>query len=122
MFLILSIGSNCGNREKAVEDAIIWLSEKLNGIKSSPVYETACACKSGRPYMNAVVVGTTNLSLKDFDFILKGYELSYGRDASCRERGDVPIDIDIVVADGTVLRSWDYRQRFFTLGLEFLEK
>ena len=123
----LSLGSNCGNRCALLSRAIEWLEGRLGAIETSDFYETpALADKEGRcthpTYMNAVVRG---VYYGDGPVALqteaKQYEEIMGRDAAARARGCVPIDIDVVISDGTVLRERDAGSRFFTIGLEQLD-
>lgn len=118
----LSVGSNCGDRSAFVAEALQWLkSSVLMQTECSEIYETPCALKTGKPYKNAVIRGFysgTGFQLED---LLKEKEHEMGRNTECRERGDVPIDIDIVIMDGEVVKSWDYRQKFFQIGYQYLE-
>ena len=66
--------------------------------------------------MNAVVSGKFEGTFDELDIILKNYEKEEGRDKQCRQRGEVPIDIDIVIAEETIIKEWDYRQKFFQIG------
>lgn len=112
--LVLSIGSNCNSHY--VECAVEWLKDQLTNFKSSAFYETPSAKGDGKPYINAVVAGYTPSDFEKFNGFLKEYEKASGRDSKCRELGLVPIDIDIVIWDGQILRPWDYRQTFFKIG------
>ena len=118
--VVISIGANCGNRREAVGEAIRNLREILQEFRCSEIYETPCAGREGRPYVNAVVSGMFNAGKEQLEKILKAYETDYGRDAACRERGDVPIDIDIVMVNGEILKAWDFRQKFFQIGFRQL--
>lgn len=114
MHLVLSIGSNISATQ--VHKAIEWLSGRLTDMAVSDVYRTPAVKVGSRTYSNAVACGNIVGSCDEFDAELKQYEFSCGRDEEARGRGDVPIDIDIVLADGRVLRDWDYRQSFFRTG------
>ncbi|MDE6338577.1 MAG: hypothetical protein K2K97_02170, partial [Muribaculaceae bacterium] len=58
--------------------------------------------------------------LLEFEGITKNYEKENGRNAEARKRGDVPIDIDIVVWNGEVVREHDFVCNFFRIGLRTL--
>lgn len=116
--VVIGIGSNCGNRKLNVERAISWLGTILIEAKSSEIYETPCALKVGKPYMNSVVKGFYSGTGIQLENNLKEKEREMGRDSECREKGDVPIDMDIVVMDGGVIKNWDYRQKFFQIGFQ----
>lgn len=120
--LVISIGSNCGDRKALVEEALIWLKRLLIEPQSSSIYETPCAKNSGKPYMNAVISGIyqrEGIDVKDYlENLLKDKEQKMGRTAQCREKGEVPIDMDIVILNGDIVRPWDYRQKFFQIGYQ----
>ena len=118
--VILSIGSNCGDRKHFVEEAIQWLKTLLIETKHSEIYETPCALKQGKPYINAVMEGYFSGDAFQLNELLKDKEKEMGRTSKCRENGDVPIDIDIVICDRVIFKEWDYRQKFFRIGYEQL--
>lgn len=117
---VLSIGSNVS--EANVSEAIAWLNAQFVDILVSHVYETPAIsskgveCSAQSVYDNAVACVVSRFDSDSLESMLKAYELECGRDAVAREAGIVPIDIDIVMADGTVIRPWDYRQHFFKIG------
>ena len=114
--VVISIGSNCGDRRANVEQAIEWLKQILMQIKCSQIYETPCALKTGKAYMNAVVSGFYEGPGFDLDDKLKIKEHQMGRNAQCREKGEVPVDMDIVMENNEVVKEWDFRQKFFQIG------
>ena len=120
--VVISIGSNCGDRDKSVEEAIAWLRHILMQVKSSEIYETPCAMKVGKPYKNGVVSGFYSGDAFQLNDLLKDKEREMGRSSECREKGDVPIDMDIVICDNEVFKEWDYRQKFFRIGYEQLSR
>lgn len=119
--VIIGIGSNCGDRYKHVSEGLSWLKTVLMQTECSEIYETPCALKQGKPYLNAVIKGFFSGDGFQLDDILKEKERAMGRDSECRQRGDVPIDMDIVVCDGVIRKPWDYRQKFFRIGLAQVE-
>ena len=114
----ISLGSNCGDRRRKIEEALAWLKSILLQFKSSEIYETDCAMHSGKPYLNAVVTGFYQGDGIELGDRLKDKEREMGRDARCRENGDVPIDMDILICNGEVIKEWDFRQKFFKTGFE----
>lgn len=116
--VVISIGSNCGDRKALVMEAIDWLHSLLMQFQSSSVYETPCAKLEGRRYMNAVVRGFYEGDGIELESILKDKEHQMGRTSECRNRGDVPIDMDIVLLNNDITKPWDYRQKFFKIGFD----
>ena len=114
--VVLSIGSNCGPRHDAVEEAMAWLSGLLDRFMASDIYETDAIGHEGPKYMNAVASGVSSMTLEELEACCKRYEREFGRDDLSRIEKRVPIDIDIVVADGRVLRPRDFNCEFFRRG------
>jgi len=112
----LSLGSNCGDRKKNVSDAMSWLPDALDSFACSDIYETPEIHGIGDPYYNAVIRGISSRGFYELNRLFKEYELSSGRDSASRERGDVPIDIDIVVWDKDIIRPKDFYHSFFQIG------
>ncbi len=118
--VIICLGANDGDREKAVVKALEWLGKYLRPMKSSPLYETPDSHGGPKRYVNAVCRGVTSLSLKELEAATKEYEKSNGRDALARSQGIVPIDMDVVVFDNKVIREKDSRASYFLAGLTLL--
>lgn len=113
---VLSLGANCGNREGAVRDAMDWLREMLYDFKASEIYETLPVGHAGNNYINGVVSGVSSLDAAQLDCLCKLYEKERGRDEESRRMNLVPVDIDIVIANGHILRPKDFRCGFFQKG------
>lgn len=118
--VIVSIGSNCGDKEKSVRMALKWLTGILENSSESEIYITPAAGNSTGEYANCVVKGEYCGDYEELNGLLKVYEENFGRDANCRKNGMVPIDIDIVMASGEIVKPWDYRQEFFQTGYRSL--
>ncbi|MDE6481191.1 MAG: 2-amino-4-hydroxy-6-hydroxymethyldihydropteridine diphosphokinase [Muribaculaceae bacterium] len=113
---IFSIGSNWGNRHASVSEGLKWLSNVLSDFRCSSIYATP-DCHGGiKEYLNAVVYGKTSLSKKELEILCKKYEAECGRDEEMRDAGKVPVDIDLVIYDGDILRHNDYKREFFKIG------
>lgn len=112
--VVISIGSNCGYDN--VSAACGWLLSILDSAESSCLYETPAVNGGSHRYVNAVVKGKTDMGFDRLNEMFKQYEVSAGRDEACREKGIVPVDIDIVLFSGKVIREWDFRQTFFKIG------
>ncbi|MBD5356410.1 MAG: 2-amino-4-hydroxy-6-hydroxymethyldihydropteridine diphosphokinase [Bacteroides sp.] len=113
---VFSLGSDWGNRAEAVKSALDWLSSFLEGFECSDIYETPPVGHKGSNYINAVAKGNSAIEPREMERMCKQYELEHGRDTDARKEKRVPIDIDIVVANGKVLRKKDYACDFFKIG------
>lgn len=112
----LSLGSNCGDRRKNVTSAMEYVQGIITVTGCSSIYETPEIHGLDRLYYNAVLRGATNMDYDDFNRLLKSFEIAAGRDEECRLKGDVPVDIDIVIWNGSVVRPKDFAQDFFRIG------
>lgn len=117
---VLSLGSNCGDRIYNVRKALDWIGSITEECNMSPIYETPEIHGIGNPYMNAVCKCKTDITLPTIIELTKRYELENGRDEECRKRGDVPIDIDVVVWDENTIRPQDYARSFFKIGYRMI--
>lgn len=114
--LVISLGSNCGNRTNNVKQAADWLSRLLQDAACSEIYETPEIHGVGDPYMNAVIIGLSDNDYDSLNSCFKQYEIRAGRNDDARNRGEVPIDIDIVIWNDNVIRHSDYSANFFKIG------
>lgn len=123
MRYILSIGTNTEPREERLRDALQWLVSLGESYCSTP-YATAPigrdAGNERKHYQNAVVILDYSGSESELDPLLKAYEAGAGRTPEARLRGEVPIDIDIVIAGDKIVRPKDFSRYFFRQGYEEL--
>ena len=122
MKVVLSLGSNIGDRRKTIVKAISKLREKVQIEKVSSLYETEpWGYKKQNKFFNVVISGETNLNPKSLLFFIKKVEKEMGR----RERfrwGPREIDVDIVFYEDVILKEKDlkiphkdYRDRDFVI-------
>ena len=107
MRIILSIGSNVGNRKKNLDTAISFLSENcyINILQCSPIYET-------EPYgnieqncfFNVVLIAETSFLPMNLLLICKTIEFLLGRRKTFRWSKRI-MDIDILMYDDLILDS-----------------
>ena len=122
MKVVLSLGSNVGDRRKTIIKTISKLREKVKIEKVSSLYETEpWGYKNQNKFFNVVVSGETNLNPRDLLFFIKKLEKEMGR----RERfrwGPREIDVDIIFYGDVILEEEDlkiphkdYRDRDFVI-------
>lgn len=112
----IGLGSNTPDATKQMSDAIDWLMTQFDEVASSDVYSTPPLSGIGPDYLNAVATGLTAMSNDQLNLLLKDYERQAGRTPQSKISGQVPIDLDIVVWDGTVMREKDFSYDFFQRG------
>lgn len=117
MRCLISLGSNVDDKECKMTQAVELLSKEVRILKCSSFYLTPALGGGKAPYLNAVAEIETDMDVERLNSGLKHMELSMGRDEESRKRGDVPIDLDVVEADGVVIRERDRRQSYFLIGL-----
>ena len=112
------IGAGSNLRAEDAVMAIARASEALTAfgfVRTSDTYRTdGVGVKSaGMVYHNAVFELDTRLDAGSLNAALKQYEDDNGRD---RSTPVIPIDLDLVVYDGEVLRPGDFRHSYFLTG------
>ncbi|MEC7881006.1 MAG: 2-amino-4-hydroxy-6-hydroxymethyldihydropteridine diphosphokinase [Chloroflexota bacterium] len=120
--IIISIGSNLGDRKKYLENSIEILSKRMRLIRKSSVYETAPQGVSNHgDYLNQVVLFKSNISPVSLLNLTKRIEKKLGR----KKKGDLTprvIDIDIIIIGSKrinrrnfVVPHKNYKSRSFVL-------
>lgn len=100
----ISVGSNLGNREKNIKEAINLIkSYGLNISKISPIYETEpVGFKEQNLFLNLVIELETNLLPAELLSILKQVETRLDKKIE-RKWGPRTIDLDILLYDDIIL-------------------
>lgn len=105
MKVVLSLGSNLGNRFQTLQGAVDTLFDApgLTFVKASAVFETDPVGGPGgqRPYLNAIVVAETTLAPRTLLERAQSVENAFGR---VREErwGPRTLDVDLIVVGETV--------------------
>ncbi len=99
----LSLGTNLGDRARNLECAIASLSEVLDRLVLSPLYQTDPWEFADQPYFyNLCLRGETTLDARVLLGLLKGMERELGR-AEGAARGSRLVDIDLLFYDDLVI-------------------
>lgn len=115
---VVGIGSNCGDSDLRVAVAIQFLESLLSEFRHSDIYRTPSTKADGTYYSNAVASGHSHLTPQEMAAVCKEYERREGREKSAG--APVVIDLDVVMADGEVLRPRDMAQSYFIIGFNQL--
>jgi len=106
-YVILSLGSNIGSREKYLSKAIEEIEKFVEVEKISRIYETSpVGVENQDKFLNLVVIGDTKLSPHELLLKLKETEKRVGRKERFRW-GPREIDIDIVYFKSEVIKEGD---------------
>ncbi len=99
----LALGSNLGDRLEQLHRAQEAMQPAVCIVETSPVYETPPWGFLDQPaFLNQIVKGETELPPTELLVLLKGIEVSMGREPTVRN-GPRPIDLDILFYDDLVL-------------------
>ncbi len=105
--LYLGLGSNLGNREELLRQAVDLLTKRIGELKSlSAFYETEpWGFASAHPFLNAVLVLQTNKGIEEIFKTTREVERELGRKKKTVKGGysDRSIDIDILLWGDTIL-------------------
>ena len=122
---VIAIGSNLGDRRAAIAFAADRLASILRDFSLSDAVETEPEGKDaeGQPlYLNAVVVGTSDMPARGLLNELLAIETLFGRE---RPYAGAPrtLDLDLVLLGDEIIEEPDlhvphprFRERFFVLG------
>lgn len=107
--IYLSLGSNIGNRQEYLQNAINLLFERIGAVlKISPVYETPALGFEGEAFLNLVVIMTTEFAPAELMTELLSIEKQLGRE---RNSGvgyqSRTVDIDILFYGDEIIKSED---------------
>ena len=105
--VFLALGSNKGDREKYLQEAVTDLAMDSNNtlIKASSIYEAKpYGSIPQNNYLNGVVLIETDYTPNDLYFAIKKIESKVGRTDSVRW-GEREIDIDIILIDSLIFEN-----------------
>lgn len=108
--VLIAIGSNTGNRQGNLSEALVKCKDFIQTNRLSPVIETKPIGHTNNPYLNQLFSGTTSLTLEKLLDNTKSIENEMGRDRS--NRGNVAIDIDIILYDQQKLHFTDWERDY----------
>jgi 2-amino-4-hydroxy-6-hydroxymethyldihydropteridine diphosphokinase len=122
---VIALGSNLGDRRAAIGFAADRLSRLLADVSLSDIIETdpeGEGLEDQPLFLNAVLVGTTDLSPRQLLEALMAIEQEYGRERPYPGAART-LDLDLVLLGDEVVDETDlhvphprFRERFFVLG------
>ena len=120
---IIGLASNRNEGENILRQTIEKLSRNFRSARFSDCYLTdpVGSC-SKRMYWNCTGIIETDLEQDTLKNLFKTMEREAGRMSDCKQTGDIPLDIDIVVWNNNVVRPRDWEQPYFQTGLKQLKQ
>ncbi len=119
---LISLASNTPDKQSQMRKAFEELREMGIIAEASSIYETApWGNPNQKNYLNAVAQINTTIGYDELNDTLKKQEKAHGRTPDSKRTGEIPLDIDIVVWNGEILRPKDYNRDYFKIGLEELK-
>lgn len=116
MKIVIGLASNTEDAPEQMRKAMEWIKETFNSCKFSEVYITDAERGATGKYHNAVALAYTLLSCEETVRLFKEYEKNAGRTIDMKPLHIVPIDLDLVICDRTVLRPADMASEYFMKG------
>lgn len=109
----LGLGSNIGDRQQCIADAIRLISERVGAVlrQSSMIETEPWGFKSKHKFLNGVILCETDKSPREVLTLTQQIERDLGRTGkTCSSRyHDRPIDIDILLYDDLTIDEPDLR-------------
>lgn len=117
---IVCVASNTDVWESAIEVFKTRTSNELDPTATfSPIYSTLSVTDGTTQYHNMVGRLSCDLTMDELGAIMKQWEREAGRIPHSKI---VPLDIDIVIFDGQVVRQRDFAQEYFKIGYRALDQ
>ena len=117
---ILCIGSNY-HAETYMKMAEQLLSQRFPYIRWGKMIKTIPEnTRHPAPYLNRAAQVETNWDAKTLREYFKCIEKAYGRTSTSKQTGIIPIDIDLLMIDGIVLKPEDMKKRYVRQALQEL--
>ncbi|MDW8225703.1 MAG: 2-amino-4-hydroxy-6-hydroxymethyldihydropteridine diphosphokinase [Bacteroidota bacterium] len=106
-FVLIGLGSNARDRYQTVQAAVELLAQAVGDLRCSGVYETQpWDMPDGTPpFLNMVVLARTELSAERLWALCMSCEQQLGRCRSRDQQSVRPIDVDLLLYGGLVLRT-----------------
>lgn len=113
---VICLGSNVPDRFNRLQDATAQLQRWCRILSMSDYYEAPDDSGIGAPYVNVVLSCIPLIGMPQLADSLKRLERSFGRDASSKALGVMPLDVDIVIWKGEIVDSHEFSRPYFIHG------
>lgn len=121
-FAILCLGSNTLDATRILQESCAHLIDFADGeTQCSTIYDGPSHNGVGADYFNMVIALHTEGNRESLSRYCKKLEEQAGRLSTSKSSGIMPLDIDIVIWNGDILRPSDYFLPHFTYGYNQLQ-
>ena len=113
--VILCLGSNT-DCEANLKSAVSLLRGYFGTIRfSEAAYTEPVGLPGSGLFLNQVAVAGTEASQEEVERALKDMEKRLGRMPDSKQKGQIPIDIDLLFWNGTILKPADWEKEYVQL-------
>ena len=98
MKVVIALGSNLGDRSSYIDQAVAQLSQAITVLKVSSKIETEPVSEIAQPnYLNAVLIGDTQLDAENLLKKMQEIETNLGRVRNGTKWAARTIDLDLII-------------------------
>lgn len=117
---VICLGSNVADRLNRLHDALASLRQWCHVESVSDFYEAPDDSGIGAPYVNVVLSCVPLVGKEELGERLKKLEQDFGRSATSKADGVMPLDADIVVWRGEIVDTYEFSRPYFRQGFDSL--
>ena len=118
---LISLAANVEKKETTIAHALRLIESYCVILNQTPVYRSEAAGESQQPsYANALLQVETDQEYEELRRRFKSLEHDAGRTPASKERGIIPLDIDIISWNETLLKNKDMEYDYMKKGLHLL--
>ena len=119
---LVSLGANTPDKREQLARTIEAIASIARIEAQTPIYDTpAEGSVATKPYANALLLIDTPDSYEALRATFKEWETAAGRTPTSKQQGIIPLDIDIISWDNTILKERDMEFEYMKKGLQYLE-
>lgn len=116
----ICIGSNIANKVNIVQKAADYFIGFMDNVAVSPVLISDDFTALGDCYANIVISGTCHKSADEWIMAAREYETNHGRTPLSKSLGIMPVDVDLVTFDNSILKPQQFHRPYFRRAFELL--
>ena len=118
---LISLAANDEKKETTIAHALRLIESYCVILNQTPVYRSEAAGESQQPsYANALLQVETDQEYEELRRRFKSLEHDAGRTPASKERGIIPLDIDIISWNETLLKNKDMEYDYMKKGVHRL--